>query len=218
MFLHALVFDLDGTLIDTEHWWDEVRRGLAEGDGLPWPEEATPAMMGMSTPEWSTYLAETVGVQGTPQEVAARTIDAMAERLRREGAPTLPGAVEAIQRIADAMPIAISTSSPRRLIEVDLELMGVADRFTATVSSEEVEAGKPDPAVYLEACRRLGVDPARTAAVEDSANGILSALAAGMTVIAVPPHFHPPAKDVLGRCHAVIETLDELDSALLERL
>lgn len=218
MFLHALVFDLDGTLIDTEHWWDEVRRSLAAEDGVPWPPEATTAMMGMSTLEWSTYLAETVGVQGTPQEVAARTIDAMAERLRREGAPTLPGAVEAIHRIADTLPVAISTSSPRRLIEVDLELMGVADRFTATVSSEEVEVGKPDPAVYLEACRRLGVDPARTAAVEDSANGILSALAAGMRVIAVPPHFHPPASDVLDRCHAVIETLDELDSALLERL
>ena len=218
MHIRALVFDLDGTLVDTEHWWDEVRRSLAAEDGVPWPEDATTAMMGMATAEWGRYLAETVGIGGTPEQAARRTIDAMAERLRRDGVPALPGAREAINRMARAMPIAVATSSPRRLIDVDLDLLGVTDLFATTVSSEEVETGKPHPAVYLEACRRLGVDPHEAVAVEDSGNGIRSALAAGMVVIAIPPYFHPPGPDLLNHCHAVLENLDELTTELLQKL
>ncbi|WP_432559505.1 HAD family hydrolase [Granulicoccus sp. GXG6511] len=213
----AFVFDMDGVLTDTESLWDEVRRGLAADAGLAWPEEATDAMMGMSTPEWSAYLVDTVGLPGPPERAATEVIDAMAARYH-EQLPTLPGAVAAVRRIAGIMPIGLASSSPRRLIDAVLAELELVDLFTATVSTEEVERGKPAPDGYLRACALLGVDPARCAAVEDSSNGLRAAHAAGMTVIAVPHPWHRPAEDALALAAAVLESLDELDESLLVRL
>ncbi|OYO01704.1 HAD superfamily hydrolase (TIGR01509 family) [Propionibacteriaceae bacterium ES.041] len=218
MDVAAVVFDLDGTLIDTEHLWDEVRRGLAAADGRDWPADATSAMLGMSTPEWSRYLAETVGVRGTPEEVAKRTIDGMLEHYHR-GLPVLPGAVDAVRRMHAATGLlGAATSSPRVLLDAALAELGVTELFSATVSTEEVAAGKPAPDGYAECCRRLGVEPQRAVAVEDSANGIRSALNAGMAVVAIPPHFHPPPADVLARASAVLDDLDGLTGGLLAEL
>ena len=213
----AFVFDMDGVLTDTETIWDDVRRGLAAAAGLPWPEAATPAMMGMSTPEWSAYLVETVGLPGPPERAAEEVIDAMATRYR-ENLPVLPGAVDAVRRIADLMPIGLASSSPRRLIDASLAALGVADLFAATVSTEEVGRGKPAPDGYLRACELIGVDPARCACVEDSSNGIRAAHAAGMTVIAVPQPFHPPSEDARALADTVIRDLDALDAGLLTAL
>ncbi len=207
---HAVVFDMDGTLIDSEEIWDEIRRGLAASDRVPWPPEATRAMMGMSTPEWSTYLADVVGLRGTPAQVARRTIDAMADAYRAGRVTILPGAVDAVRRMAELAPLAVASSSPRRLIEVGLDLLGVAELVGVVVSTEEVARGKPAPDGYLAACEQLGVDPATAVAIEDSTNGLTSALAAGMKVVAVPPLFHPPAADLLDDVDAVIPTLDDL--------
>ena len=172
----AVVFDMDGVLTDTETVWDEVRRGLAAEDGVPWPDGATEAMMGMSTPEWADYLATTVGISGDPAE---RTIEAMAAR-HRVHLPTLPGAVEAVRRLAAVWPLGVASSSPRRLIDSSLETLGIADLIQASVSTEEVAAGKPTPDGFLRACELLGVDPATAVAIEDSSNGLRSASAAGM--------------------------------------
>ncbi|MFZ1384057.1 MAG: HAD family phosphatase, partial [Propionicimonas sp.] len=166
----AVVFDMDGTLTDTEHIWDVVRRQLAASEGLSWPEEATTAMMGMSTQQWSTYLSEVVGLSGTPQEAAERTIDGM-QVAYRSGIELLPGAREAVRRMAGHWPLGLASSSPRVLIDAALEFMGVSDLFVATLSTEELGgAGKPAPDVYLEVCRRLGVDAGRALAVEDAPN------------------------------------------------
>lgn len=216
-FPDAVVFDMDGILIETEPIWDEVRRGLAAAEGRPWPDEATAAMMGMSTQEWSAYLAETVGLAGTPQQVAAHVIDGMADAYA-DHLPVLPGAVEAVRRMAAGRPVAIASSSPRRLIDLVAAELGISDALSVTVSTEEVTRGKPAPDGYLKACELLGVDPARTVAVEDSTNGVRSAHAAGLTVVCVPPGFHPPAADVLGLAAAVLASLDELDDALLAGL
>lgn len=213
----AVVFDLDGTLIDTEHLWDEVRRGLAAQDGVAWPEPATTAMMGMSTVEWSTYLAETVGVHGAPEAAARRTIDGMLAHYR-SGVDILPGALAAVRRMAALGPVGIASSSPRELIEQGVRTMGIADLVDVVVSTEEVGRGKPAPDGYLRCCELLGVDAARCLAFEDSSNGVRSALAAGMTTVAVPPHFHAPSAEVLQQCHLVLAGLDQLDEDRLAAL
>ncbi|UNX54739.1 HAD family phosphatase [Georgenia sp. TF02-10] len=213
----AVVFDLDGVLTDTETMWDAVRRGLAAEDGVPWPAGATEAMMGMSTPEWSRYMAETVGVRGDPAAVAERTIEAMAERYR-EHLPLMPGAVAAVERLAAAFPLGLASSSPRRLIDTVLAELGVADRFRATVSTEEVAAGKPAPDGYARACELLGVEPGRAVAIEDSSNGVRSAAAAGMHVIVVPHDAFAVAEDALALADTRVRSLDEVTVDLVAGL
>lgn len=216
--MSVVVFDMDGTLTDTEALWDVVRRRLAAQDGRPWPAGSTEAMMGMSTQEWSTHLADVVGLTGTAHQAARRTIGTLQELYRTEGLPVLPGATEAVERIGARWPLGLASSSPRVLIDAALAAMGVTDRFATSVSTEELAVGKPAPDVYLEVCRRLNADPRRSVAVEDAGNGILSAHGAGMAVIAVPPHFHPPEPDVLALADAVIDDLDGLTVELVERL
>lgn len=212
----AIIFDLDGTLADTETVWDGVRQGMAADAGIEWPEGATQAMMGMSTGEWSRFLAEEVGLPYPPEEVARLTIEQMAEHYR-EGITLLPGAIESVRRMAARYPLAIASSSPRVLIDTFIEVLGIDDVIEVSVSTEEVDRGKPAPDGFIKACALLGVDPRRTIAVEDSTNGIASALAAGMTVVAVPPHFHPPSAELLEKT-TVLQTLDELTVDLVEEL
>src|ERR671931_1068434 len=194
--VEAVVFDLDGVILHTEELWDEVREGLARERSGRWSDRAQADMMGMSSPEWSRYMHEVVGLAESPdeinREVVARMLDRYAERL-----PLIDGAVEAAERLAARWPLGLASSSNRELIDRALEVAGLARHFRATVSSEEVARGKPAPDVYLEAAGRLGVDAKRCAAIEDSANGIRSAKAADMRVLAVPNPVFPPAEDVL---------------------
>lgn len=213
----AVVFDLDGVLIDSEQLWDEVRRGLAAEADRSWPAEATSDMQGMSTPEWSAYLVERVGVPGPPERVAAEVVARMADRYRH-GVPLLPGADAAVRALADRWPLAVASSSPPALIREVLSRAGLADRFRALVSSEEVDSGKPAPDVYLAAAERLDVPPRRCLAIEDSANGLRAAAAAGMTVIAVPNPHYPPPEDALELAAAVVDTAGDLTPALVESL
>lgn len=208
---------MDGVLTDTETLWDEVRRGLAAKQGVPWPEDATRAMMGMSTPEWSSYLATEVGLSGSAQELAEQTIEAMADRYR-EHLPTMPGAAVAVERLAARWPLAIASSSPRRLIDTVLATLEITDHFQASVSTEEVAAGKPAPDGYLRACEFLGVEPAQAVAIEDSSNGLRSAAVAGLRVIAVPHEAFPPAPDALELASAQVGSLDEVTVELVEQL
>jgi HAD superfamily hydrolase (TIGR01509 family) len=213
----AVVFDLDGVLIDSEPLWDEVRRGLAASAGRPWPPGATRGMQGMSTREWSTYLAEEVGLPGPPAQLAEQVIDAVAERYATR-LPLLPGAVEVVRRLAARWPVALASSAPRRLIDTVLPAAGLADAFVTTISTEEVAAGKPSPVVYLEAVRRLGTSPADTVAIEDSTNGLRSAAAAGLVVIAVPQERFAPVADALALAATVVHALSAITVDLVESL
>ena len=213
----AVVFDLDGTLIDSEIIWDEIRRTMTADAGLVWPEGATQAMMGMSTPEWSAYMADSVGLPMPAAEIADLTTQRMADHYRTNGLPLLPGAIEAVLRMSEVAPLAIASSSPRLLIDTFVEAMSLGEVLKVTVSTEEVERGKPAPDGYLRACELLGVAPEHAVAIEDATNGILSALAAGMTVVTLPPHFHPPSADVLARA-TVLNHLDELTPELIASL
>ena len=213
--IEAVVFDLDGLLIETEEIWDEVREALVRERGGRWTDSAQRDMMGMSSTEWSTYLHDTAGLEEPPEELNRLVVERMAERYR-EHLPLLPGAVEAVERLAARWPLAVASSSNRSLIDLVLELSGLAPRFRATVSSEEVARGKPAPDVYLEAARRLAVAPERCAAVEDSESGIRAAKAAGMRVVAIPNRSFPPANAVLGSADVVLRSLVELTPATIE--
>jgi HAD superfamily hydrolase (TIGR01509 family) len=200
---------MDGVLIDSEQLWDEVREQLARERGGRWHERAQADMMGMSSTEWSRYMHDVIGLVEPPEEINAEVVRRLLARYR-ESLPLMPGAVAAVERLAARWPLGLASSSNREVIDAVLELAGIAHLFRATVSSEEVEHGKPAPDVYLEAARRLGVDPTSCAAVEDSANGIRSARAAGMRVIAIPNPHYPPGEDVLALADVVLHSLDEL--------
>jgi HAD superfamily hydrolase (TIGR01509 family) len=211
----AVVFDLDGVLIDSEGAWNEARREVALAHGGHWSEDAQHAMMGMSSPEWSSYMHEQLAVELAPERISELVVRRLLELYRHE-LPLLPGAVEAVKSLSGAWPLALASSANRPVIELVLSLSGLQDCFSATVSTEEVPRGKPAPDVYLEAARRLGVAAERCVAVEDSANGIRSAAAARMQVIAVPNREFPPSPAELAPAAEVLSSLQELDRARVE--
>lgn len=215
MSVEAVIFDLDGVLVDSEHVWDEVREELARERGGRWHDRAQADMMGMSSTEWSHYMHDRLGLSEPPEELNRLVVERMQERYR-DGLPLIDGAVEAVRRLAGRWPLGLASSSNRPLIDLALDRMGVAELFRATVSSEEVERGKPAPDVYVEAARRLGVAPEQTAAVEDSANGIRSAKAAGMRVVAIPNKHFPPPEEVLGFADVRLDGLAELTPGAVE--
>jgi len=204
-----VVFDLDGVLIDSEGAWSATREELTNERSGDWHPRAHEAMMGMSSTEWSVYMRDDLGVDMEPGAISDEVVRRLSEHYARE-LPVLPGAVEAVERMADRWPLAVASSSNRPLIERVLELLGVQDAFSAIVSSEEVARGKPAPDVYLEAAARLGVDPFACAAIEDSSNGLRSAHAAGMRVVAIPSAGYPPEKDALAGADVVLRDLSEL--------
>ena len=209
MTVEAVVFDLDGVIVDSEQVWDEVREDYARESGGTYSDSATRDMMGMSSPEWSRYMAETLRVPGTPEEINAAIVERMLARYG-DAPPLIPGAVAAVRRIAAIVPLAIASSSNPELIDVVLRVSGLAGDFVAAVSSQEVPRGKPSPDVYLEAARRLDADPARCGAVEDSHSGIRSAKAAGMRVVAVPNPHYPPDDEALALADVVVASIGEL--------
>ena len=211
--VEAVVFDLDGVIVDSEHLWDEVREQLARQRGGRWHERAQADMMGMSAPEWSRYMHDVVGLSESPAEIDELVVEGMLERYA-ERLPLIDGAVDAVIRVAESFRLALASSSNRRVIDAVLDAAGIASSFEATVSSEEVGRGKPAPDVFLEAARRLDLPPGRCAAVEDSSNGIRAAHAAGMRVVAIPNRRYPPIDDALALSDVVLGSIDELDDAL----
>jgi HAD superfamily hydrolase (TIGR01509 family) len=212
--IEAVVFDMDGVIVDSEQVWDDVRERYTRDAGGTYTSSATRDMMGMSSVEWSRYMADTLGVPGTPEEINAAIVALMLERYG-EAPPLIPGAVDAVRRIEARWPLAIASSSNPELIEVVLRAAGLEDAFPVAVSSQEVPRGKPAPDVYLEAARRLGVGAPRCAAVEDSHNGIRSAKAAGMRVLAVPNSHFPPDVEAMRQADVVLGTVAELTAELV---
>ena len=213
----AVVFDLDGVIIDSEQLWDEVREGLARERGGRWSEQAQADMMGMSSTEWSRYMHKVVGLPEPPEEISRKIVGRMLARYS-EHLPLIDGAVDAVKRLAAHWPLGVASSSNPELIDHVLELSGLAPCFKVTVSSEEVERGKPAPDVYLEAARRLGAEPSRTVAIEDSASGIRSAHAAGVHVVAIPNRAFPPPADVLALANVVLASIKELDPEVVREV
>jgi len=213
--IEAVVFDLDGVIVDSEHVWDAAREALARERGGHWHEQAQKDMMGMSSVEWSRYMHDVIGLKDPPEEISSEVIRRL-EATYREELPLIDGAPEAVARLAQRWPLAVASSSNRPIIDLVLELSGLDRFFRVTVSSEEVQHGKPSPEVYLEAALRLGVSPEQAAAVEDSHNGILAAKAAGMRVVAVPNRRYPPSQEALTEADVVLEDISELTPKAIE--
>jgi HAD superfamily hydrolase (TIGR01509 family) len=215
--IEAVVFDVDGVLIDSEPVWERVRRKFTADHGGRWADDAQDRMMGMSTAEWSAYMSADFGLPLAPSRVAELVTAQMAAEYEAH-LPLLPGAVDAVRALAGRWPLAVASSAPKSLIETVLDASGLRPLFGAAVSSEEVPRGKPAPDVYLEAAARLGVRAVTCAAVEDSSNGLRSAAAAGMAVIAVPRLEYPPAADALAGARTVLTSLTELTPATIAAL
>jgi HAD superfamily hydrolase (TIGR01509 family) len=211
----AVIFDLDGVLIDSEQLWNEAKEALVREAGGRWREHAPRAMMGMSSPEWSAYLRDQLGVDRDVDEINRDVVRRM-ERRYRAAVPLLPGAADVVRALGRRWPLGLASSSNREIIDLALDAAGLADAFVATVSSEEVGRGKPAPDVYLEAARRVGVQPERCVAVEDSSNGLRAAAAAGMAVIAAPNPHYPPDDAALALAAVRVDTVGELTPELVE--
>ncbi len=215
--IQAVVFDLDGVLVDSEPVWEEVRRGLVAERGGRWAPDAQRRLMGMSTPEWARYLSEDLGVGLPPDQVAAEVIDRMVARYTGH-VPLMDAAVDTVRTFAARWPLGLASSSPPRLIEAVLQSAGLRSCFRAVMSTEQVPHGKPAPDIYLAVTGALGCPPAACAAVEDSSNGIRSAAAAGLRVIAVPQPRYPPDSDALARASLVLPGLADLTPGAVEAL
>jgi HAD superfamily hydrolase (TIGR01509 family) len=213
----AVVFDLDGVLIESEQVWNAAREDLVRERGGTWEERATTDMMGMSSKEWSSYMGDRLGVPMTPAEINDDVVHRVAAAYE-EHLPLLPHAVDTVRELGERWQLGVASSSNRPIIELVLDSMDVRDRFAAVVSSEEVTNGKPAPDVYLAVARELGVHPAACAAIEDSTNGIKAAVAAGMRTIAVPNRQFRPDDDVLASAAVVVSSLDEVTVDLVASL
>ena len=203
----CVVFDMDGVIVDSEPLWVRARKDLVREAGGHWLPEAETAMMGISSDRWSVYMRDRLGLQAmTPGQIRDEVLGRMVALYGAE-VPLLPGAQEAIEATAQRWRLGIASGSDRVLLDTVLASTGLGERFAATVSGEEVAAGKPAPLIYQEVCRRLGVDPQSCLAIEDSGSGIESALAAGMSVVAVPRPGFEPDPEVLARATAVLPDL-----------
>jgi HAD superfamily hydrolase (TIGR01509 family) len=211
----AVIFDLDGVLVDSEHLWNEAKEALTRETGGTWKPEAPVAMLGMSSPEWSRYLHRELNVPLGPEVIDRRIVARMVE-LYHERRLVVSGAAKAVRAIADRWPVGLASSSNREIIDLFLDVSGLAACFTATVSSEEVAHGKPSPDVYLEAARRIGVPADQCVAVEDSSNGLRSAIAAGMRAIAIPNRDYPPTDDALTLAAIEVNAISLVTPELVE--
>jgi HAD superfamily hydrolase (TIGR01509 family) len=211
--IEAVIFDLDGVIVDSEIWWDEVRRDFAAERGKRWTDADRAAVMGANSRQWSATMRQRLGLDEADVRIERAIVDGVVARYQREGAPRIEGAVEAVRRVAAALPVAVASSAHREVIDAALEATGLSGVFGVVVSSDEVERGKPEPDVYLEAARRLGVEPRRCLVAEDSLNGVKAAKAAGMTCVLVPNATIPPAPGTAELADFVLDRLADLDPA-----
>ncbi|GIJ23464.1 HAD family hydrolase [Micromonospora lutea] len=217
MTVDGVVFDLDGVIVDSEPVWEEVRRAYVAEHGGEWQDDTQRRLMGMSTGEWARYLSDELGVRRTADQVAAEVVEEMARRYAAR-VPVIDGAVDVVRRLAARWPLGLASSSPTRLIAAALAATDLTDAFRSTLSTEETERGKPAPDVYLSVARRIGLDPTRCVAVEDSSNGVRSAAAAGMAVVAVPHGAYPLDSDARQLAVTVLGSIDELTPEVVDRL
>lgn len=213
----AVIFDLDGVLVDSEIWWHEERVDWARHRGLVWTHEDSSHVMGANSRGWARIMRERMGLPST--EEAAIEDDIVGRVVRRyvDGAPEIEGAIETVRAIAERWPVAIASSAHRAVIDASLHATGLAAAIPIVVSSDDVEHGKPAPDVYIETARQLGVNPETCLVIEDSLNGVRAARAAGMIVVLVPNASIPPAAGAAELADLVLARLADLDPGSVTR-
>ncbi|MDQ3128640.1 MAG: HAD family phosphatase [Chloroflexota bacterium] len=207
----AVIFDLDGVIVDSEIWWDEVRQAFARDHGRPWTQADQHAVMGSNSAQWSATMRERLDLDVADADIEAAIVNGVVGRYERDGPPTIAGAVDAVRRIAADRRTALASSSHRRVIDAALAATGLTDLFDAVVSSDEVAHGKPAPDVFLAAAGRIGIPPGEVLVVEDSLNGLRAAKAAGMATVLIPNLSVPPAPGWEPFADAVLDRLADLD-------
>ncbi|MGW7575750.1 HAD family hydrolase [Streptomyces sp. NPDC054765] len=214
----AVVFDMDGVLVESEHLWEELWTAFAAERGATWGPEQTKSCQGMSAPEWAAFLTTFAGGGESIEATERAVVDGMVHALEQGRIDLLPGARAMVAEVATCAPIALASSAPRRMIDGVLVHHGIDHYFKATVSSAEVARGKPSPDVYLAAAAKLGVPAEDCLAVEDSSNGLRAAAAAGMTVVAIPNPQYPPAADALAAARFSAADHDAVRRYLISQL
>jgi HAD superfamily hydrolase (TIGR01509 family) len=215
---HAVVFDMDGVLVESEHLWERMWTRFAAERGVTWTNTETREVQGMSAPEWAAFLAEFSRADEDVEATERLVVDDMIAALDGGEIELLPGAEKMVTEVAARAPIALASSAPRRLIDAVLDRHGLSEHFSATVSSAEVPRGKPSPDVYLAAAGKLAAEAPTCLAVEDSSNGLRAAAAAGMSVVAIPNGDYPPAADALAGAEHVATDLDDVRAYLISCL
>lgn len=209
-----VIFDLDGTLIESEQIWEAVRRDFVLENGGRWRDDAQTTMIGMRSNEWASYIHHDLHVDLPPEVIERDVVDEVVARID-ESVPVLPGAEGALDRLSREFRLGLATSAARPVAQAVLAKTGWTRYFGAVVSADDVPRGKPAPDVYLRALELLKADPARTAAVEDSSNGIRSASNAKLAVIAIPNRTFAPDATALALATRVLRSLDELDVSVV---
>ena len=217
MATQAVIFDMDGVLVDSEPYWNEASVDFAREAGKSWTERDHHACMGCGPQEWPRYMREHLDLPYSPEDIRAEVIRRVqahyAERL-----PLLPGAVQAVRAAASAYSVALASGSPSELVDHVMKLTGLDKVFRAVLSGDSVKRGKPAPDIYLETARRIGVLPSRCAGVEDSIKGIRSLRTAGMLAIAVPDHASPLLQEVIDASHVTLRSLEDFSVELVQSL
>jgi HAD superfamily hydrolase (TIGR01509 family) len=212
--IDAVIFDMDGLLVDSEPVWDKARNAMAEEAGKTWTKDDHQAVMGVSTQAWADYMINRLELSLSRQEVQDQIVARMIA-LYQTSIPYFPGAVEAVHLAARHYPTALASGSHPALIEVVAADAALRGQFRVILSADEVGAGKPAPDIYLEAAKRLGVKPEQCVCLEDSGNGIVAGHRAGMKVIAIPDPRFPPASDKLNLADLILPSLTGFAQVLL---
>ena len=215
--LSAVIFDMDGLLIDSEPKWDQARADMAARLGKSWNEDDHAAVMGVSTEEWARYMRDRWGLETSLDDIIQEVVERM-RGIYNEQIPFREGAVKAVDSAAAHYRTALASGSERSLIDLVTSSPELSGKLEVILSADQVERGKPHPDVYLETAKRLGVDPERCVCLEDSKNGVLSGLNAGMKVIAIPDERFPVDEEILARADAVLASLNEFSLDLLQSL
>lgn len=214
ILIKAVVFDLDGLLIDSEPVWFRARAEMFGRFGLEWTDADQKRLMGVSTATWIEYLTKKLQGRMSSTEIAEESLSKMVSYYRAGEVPLMPGAGQALEACAGRYKLGLASGSPRVLIDAALSGATWQLFFSEMLSSDEVNRGKPAPDAYLEIMRRMGVASKETVVIEDSGNGILAGKAAGVRVIAVPNPNLLPAPEALREADAVIDSLIVLGQAL----
>ncbi len=208
----AVLFDMDGVLVDSEPWWNEVRVAFARGYGRPWTHDDQAACMGGNSREWAEIMQARLDLAQVPvEEILDAIVAGVVGRYRDNPANVIDGAPAHVRRIAATRPVAIASSAHRAVIDAAMRALELGDVLGALVSSDEVPRGKPEPDVYLLAAARLGVAPSGCLVVEDSLNGVRAGKAAGMTVALVPNASVPPGGNARELADVIVPSLAALD-------
>lgn len=217
IMIEAVIFDMDGLLIDSEPFWDKARSSMAAKAGKDWNKDDHKAVMGVSTSEWVGYMISRLELVMSPKAVEQKIVAEMVTLYQRQ-IPYLPGAAEAVALSAAKYPTGLASGSPRSLIDTVTGDKALKGKFKAILSSDQIEHGKPSPDIYLATAKMLGARPKNCVCLEDSGNGILAGKNAAMKVIAVPDSRFPPGAEKLHAADVVLESLSEFSLEILEKL